>query len=175
MYFISLLAATIIYAGNRLYQDQQIRDAEYTKPLSTMPDNAWALFLQMLSAETTGKTLSAKDVAALKLEILAILSAGAVAQRNHEMAAVRKKISHLGYFLSWLLKQKGLSYEQIYKKYQLTYGADEQQLHMEIIKSASRANPSVLNKLIDKLSHVLTFSKPAEDSKPSGGPILAKL
>jgi len=162
MYFAKLLAAMFIYLSYALYQDQKIRDAEYTKPLSTMPDNARALYEQMLSAETSGKALSDEAVAKIRLEILATLSKGAVAQRNHEMSAVRQKISSFGYVLSWFLKQKGLSYQQIFAKYRLDFSEGDQQLHLKIIESASRANPSVFWKLVGKLQNSVTGGPPAK-------------
>jgi hypothetical protein len=153
-----LLAATVTYVGYALYGDQQIRDEDYTKPLGTMPDNARELAEQMLSAEINSHELSEQEIAKVRLEILEILSQGAVAQRNHEMDMVRDKISYFGYLLSWFLKQKGLSYEQITEKYRLQFDQDAQGRHMAIIESASRANPSVFDKLVHKLTHMVGAS-----------------
>ena len=76
MYFTKLLAATIIYLGLKLAEDQKIRDAEYTKPLSTMPENARALLDQMLSAEISGKKLTDEAIDEIRLGILEMLSEG---------------------------------------------------------------------------------------------------
>ena len=150
--FEYLLAATVMYIGYSIYGDQQIRDEQYTKPLSNMPPNARDLADQMLSAEINSHDLSGAEVAKVRLAILEILSQGAVAQRNHEMTMVREKISYFGGLLSWFLKQKGLSYEQITEKYRVEFGEDVQGRHLEIIASASRANPSVFQKLAHKLT-----------------------
>lgn len=149
--FEYLLAAAVMYVGYSVYGDQQIRDEQYTKPISNMPTNTRDLADQMLSAEINSRDLSDEEVAKVRLAILEILSQGAVAQRNHEMAVVRGEISYFGGLLSWFLKQKGLSYEQITEKYRVEFGEDVQGRHLEIIASASRANPSVFQKLAHKV------------------------
>jgi hypothetical protein len=64
----------------------------------------------------------------------------------------REKISCLGQFLSWFMKQKGLTYEQIEEKYRKQFPQDEQHKFEEIIQSASRANPNVFEKFVSKLT-----------------------
>lgn len=156
MTFTQFLAALFIFSGYSLYNDQRIRDAEYTGPLATMVDNARALYEQMMSAVLSGRDLSEDEIGKIRLETLSMLSKGAVEQRNHEMERVRTKISYLGLALSWFLKQKGLSYSQIEEKYAQQFGKDQQAMHLKIIESASRANPSVFNKLVHKLERFVT-------------------
>lgn len=161
MIIFGLLAIGIGTAAYSTYSllrsDPQIRDQVYTKPLSTMPGNAKELLGEMLDAAIREKGGSGKvgdnQISALRLELLEMLAQGAVEQRNQEMKVTREQISYLGQFLSWFMKQKGLSYEQIEEKFRKQFPASEQQKFEEIIASASRANPNVMNKLIGKVTN----------------------
>ena len=184
MIFFRLLAGIIVFAGYALYGDQKIRDEHYTKPLAKMPVYAFALYQQMLSAALTGASLSISEIKQVRLEILSMLSQGAVEQRNHEMRKVREQISPLGRLLSWFLKQKGLSYQQIEEKYAKAFSKDEQELHFKIIESASRSNPSVFGKLVSKLtgwfgggssSSAASSSSSSSSTPPPTQPIRANL
>jgi len=190
--FARLLAIIILYAGYQLYEDGKIREASYNQPLKKMSANARELMQQMLDAAMADPNFKSDMAPQIRTEILTLLSKGAVAQRNHEMQVVREQISKVGYLLSWFLKQKGLGYERIYAKYAQIFSQDEQALHLAIIDSASRANPSVFGKLTGKLMG-LFFSSASEASSSSsssssssrpppgggpgglGGPIRARL
>jgi hypothetical protein len=164
--FARLLAIIIFYAGYQLYEDGKIREASYNQPLKQMSANARELMQQMLDAAMAEPGFQPDMLPRIQTEILTLLSQGAVAQRNHEMQVVRGEISKIGYLLSWFLKQKGLGYEQIYAKYAKAFTRNERALHLAIIDSASRANPSVFDKLTSKLWG-LFFSSASESSSSS--------
>jgi hypothetical protein len=158
--FFGLLALGIVaYSAYSLRQDAQTRETTYTQPLKTIPGNANSLVSEMIDvavaeAEEKGSPLSDGDVAELRLELMKLMSVGAVEQRNVEMRMTREQISYLGAFLSWFMKQKGLTYEQLEDKYEKLFPQSEIDKYEEIIKSASRANPNVFEKFVSKVTGV---------------------
>lgn len=157
MIFSLIAVGSAIYVAYGLYQDSQTREQTYTRPLATMPNNARDLVLEMLDvavteAEENDSPLNDSEIKELRLELMKMMAEGAVEQRNWEMKMTRDQISYVGAFLSWFMKQKGLTYEQIEDKYTKQFPHDELQKFEEIIKSASRANPNVFEKLVAKIT-----------------------
>lgn len=126
--------------------DALLRENIYTLPLSRMPQNADALAREMLDEAAKDKSLTASQLGKIEKDIYRMLSQGAVAQRNFEMEKTRQKISYIGLFLSWFMKQKGLTYEQIQVKYEKEFSEDERRGHQMIINSAARSNQNLLGK-----------------------------
>jgi len=147
-----------------LISDSSIRDANYTKPLATMPDNIKALADEMIAEATKGTQMTADQLVGVEKEIYRMMSEGAVAQRNHEMEKTREQISYSGYFLSWFMKQKGLTYTQIQAKYKQEFSQDERLGHKKIIESASRTNKNLQDKFVTSLVGKFKGSSPAPAS-----------
>lgn len=151
------IVAVATFAGYRLCGDSSIRESTYTRPLATMPGNVRDLVISMIDAaaneaRNAGSRLEDSEIQSLRLDLYKMMAEGAVEQRNWEMQMTREQISYIGRFLSWFMKQKGLSYAQIEQKYAQQFGQDELGKFQEIINSASRSNPSVFSKLVAKLT-----------------------
>ncbi|WP_444911893.1 hypothetical protein [Microbulbifer sp. PAAF003] len=147
MKFITTLIAAIIYVLQAVIQDYKTREQEYSVPLSTMPDNVQALADEMFEEATKDKQLSVEQAQQIEAGIWKMLGEGAVLQRNHELKKTREKISYLGQLLSWFMKAKGLTYEQIEEKYRSEFTESEKEMHRAIVESASRSNQDLLGKL----------------------------
>ncbi|WP_413663997.1 hypothetical protein [Microbulbifer sp. CNSA002] len=147
MKFITTLIAAIIYVLQAVIQDYKTREREYSVPLSTMPDNVQALADEMFEEATKDKQLSVEQAQQIEAGIWKMLGEGAVLQRNHELKKTREKISYLGQLLSWFMKAKGLTYEQIEEKYRSEFTESEKEMHRAIVESASRSNQDLLGKL----------------------------
>lgn len=156
--FFGLIALGIVaYSAYSLREDAQIRETTYTQPLKNIPGNVKELVSEMIDvavaeAEENKKPLSDGDIADLRLELMKLMSEGSVEQRNLEMRMTREQISYLGAFISWFLKQKGLTYEQLEDKYEKQFPQSELSKYEAIIKSASRANPNVFEKFVAKVT-----------------------
>lgn len=153
-----LMIMFLLISFDRLLNDAKTREAEYTKPLATMPANAKVILDAVVandiaeSTQAAGRSISAEDKEKIILSALKMLAEGSVAQRNWEMNAVRKKISNLGYLFSWFLKQKGLSYEEIEKKFSTDFNEDKKEAYLSIIASAARSNPDLYKKFFGKIT-----------------------
>ena len=145
------LLATAAYVLLSLFNDSLIRDEVYTNPLSRMPENARALIKEILTAAVEGGNLTSGQILTIEKHIYRMMSEGAVEQRNFEMEKTRAAISYSGLFLSWFMKNKGLTYVQIQAKYEREFPDDERKMHLKIIESAARSNPNLFAKLFDTL------------------------
>jgi methylphosphotriester-DNA--protein-cysteine methyltransferase len=160
-YIIATAAALAIKACTDLYNDSCVREEIYSKPLSTMPQNVDALVKEMMKAAAEGVNLTVTQKLSIEKDIYRMMSEGAVVQRNHEMDKTRSSISSVGYLLSWFMKQKGMTYEQIQAKYQQEFKDDEVKLHQKIVESASRSNKNLTDKFTQTLAKKLGAPAPA--------------
>jgi len=149
--YVMAAAALVGKVCNDLVSDSSIRETTYTQPLATMPDNVKALADEMIAEATKSTQMTADQLLAVEKDIYRMMSEGAVAQRNHAMEQTREQISYCGYFLSWFMKQKGLTYTQIQAKYALEFSQDERLGHKKIIESASRTNKNLQDKFVTAL------------------------
>ena len=177
-------AAAFVLSGmlRGLYNDMAIRSREYTEPLKTMPENALKLMEEMLAEAAKDKSLSSEQMSQVETGIYRMLSEGAVEQRNFEMKQVREKISYLGLFLSWFMKQEGLTYAQVQAKYERDFSLSERAKHMKIIQSASGTNKNLLGKFYLTLCKKFGFAarlvqrlRGAQDGSGESGNKQAKL
>lgn len=152
MYVIGMLSGA-------LENDKKIREREYTVPLSNMPGNIDALAREMMEAAAQERNLTVEQRRTIESEIYKMLGEGAVLQRNHELTKTREKISYFGYFLSWFMKNKGLSYEQIQAKYSKDFAEGDIALHKKIIEAASRSNNDLFKKFIGTISKKFGFTQ----------------
>lgn len=134
-----------------LVNDSQIREEQYTQPLASMPDNIDALATEMLKTSAEEKNLTQEQLFQIENEIYKMLGEGAVLQRNQELKKTREEISYFGLFLSWFMKAKGLTYQQIQAKYEIDFSGSEKDLHKTIIAAASRSNNNLLGKFYNTL------------------------
>lgn len=155
------VAAAMLVIGTvsgALKNDKKIREKEYTLPLSTMPGNIEALAQEMMAAAAKDRYLTMEQRRTIETEIYKMLGEGAVLQRNHELTKTREKISYYGLFLSWFMKNKGLSYGQIQAKYNKVFLEDSIELHRAIIQAASRSNDDLYKKFIDTIFKKFGFA-----------------
>ena len=143
---VAAAAAVIAKVGTDLADDARIRDETYTKPLSNMPANAAALMKEMMEEAAKDSSLTAEQLEKINREIYQMMSEGAVAQRNFQMKKTREAISGVGLYLSWFMKQEGMSYQAIQAKYERDFAEDERRGHMKMIESAARSNSALLSK-----------------------------
>lgn len=151
-YILATAAALAIKACTDLYSDSCKREEIYSKPLATMPENVDSLVKEMMQAAANDANLTVEQKLSIEKDIYRMMSEGAVVQRNHEMDKTRSQISHVGYLLSWFMKQKGMTHAQIQAKYQQDFEDDELNLHKKIIESASRSNKNLTDKFNQTLA-----------------------
>lgn len=154
---LATAAACVLAICYQLRNDSKIRKVMYSDPLTAIPDNAFALIDEMIAEATKDSNLTPTQIEQIIAGIYAMLSEGAVAERNLLMEKTRESISKLGVFLSWFMKQEGLSYNQIKAKYANSFTISEIEVHKKIIQSASRANHDLLSKFYNTLKKK-TFS-----------------
>lgn len=147
--YIAVAAAALVTKA--LHGDSVIREEVYSKPLATMPGNVDALAKEMIAEATKGTNLNPAQLLKIETDIYKMMSEGAVAQRNFEMDKTRGEISYIGHFLSWFMKQQGMTYEQIDAKYKIKFADDEKMKHKQIIESASRTNKNLVEKFSSSL------------------------
>ena len=165
-YMMAAAAMVLTKVSYDLLNDIRIRDRVYTQPLKTMPANAKQLIDEMMAEAAKDKSLSAEQLGQIEKGIYKMLSEGAVEQRNFEMKKTREMISYVGLFLSWFMKQKGLSYEQIQAKYLKEFSVSEREGHLKIIESAAGSNSDLLGKFYITLRKKFGFgAQPAAHQK----------
>ncbi|MFZ5600985.1 MAG: hypothetical protein ACOY7J_00905 [Pseudomonadota bacterium] len=163
-YMMAAAAMVITKVSYDLLNDIRIRDRVYTQPLKTMPANAKQLIDEMMAEAAKDKSLSTDQLAQIEKGIYKMLSEGAVEQRNFEMKKTREMISYVGLFLSWFMKQKGLSYEQIQAKYIKEFSVSEREGHLKIIESAAGSNSDLMGKFYYTLRKKFGFGASVSNS-----------
>jgi hypothetical protein len=163
--FVGGIATYIVYS---YINDIEIRDKNYTKPLGNMPANANKLaetIVDQGSKELGGVT--GEELRQLKIDAFKLLAEGAVEQRNLEMKKVREQISYLFLAVSYIMKQKGLSYDELEAKFAMKFPDCEIKKFQAIIESAARSNPNLFNKAYHTILNFLTPAQGRPDARPS--------